>query len=123
MRSMKKFFLHVPVVLSLLVLGAHFMRYNSTIGMAISLALIGVLVLRKAWVARLVQVGLLVGAVEWALTLYRLAQMRAAMGESATRMVVILGCVIVVTAGSALLFKTRTMKRVYGLEGSAGSDS
>lgn len=113
---MKKFLLHVPVVLSLLVLGAHFMRYGNTIGQVISLALIGVMFLRKVWVARLMQVGLLVGAVEWALTVYRLAQMRAAMGESATRMVVILGVVIVVTAGSALLFETRTMRRVYGLE-------
>lgn len=113
---MKKILLHVPVVLSLLVLGAHFMRYGNTTGQVIALALIVVMFLRKAWVARLLQVGLLVGAVEWTLTLYRLAQMRAAMGESATRMVLILGVVIVVTAGSALLFETRTMRRVYGLD-------
>ena len=112
---MMKFLLHVPVVLSLLVLGAHFMRYGNNVGVAISLALVGLLLLRKAWVARLVQVALLLGALEWCLTLTRLVQMRAAMGEPATRMVIILGVVIVVTAASALLFQVRTMQRIYGL--------
>jgi hypothetical protein len=115
-RSMIKFFLHVPIVLSLLVLGAHFMRYGNTPGVVFSLALPGLLFLRKAWVARLVQVALVLGAVEWTLTLYRLVQMRTAMGESATRMAVILGVVILVTVVSPLLFQAPTLKRIYGLQ-------
>ncbi len=122
MYSMMKFLLHVPVVLSLLVLGAHFMRYGNMVGLAIVLVLAGLLVLRKPWAARLVQLGLLAGVVEWATTLYLLAQMRAAMGESTTRLVLILGIVIVVTAGSALLFETPTMKQVYG-RGRPAADS
>ena len=119
---MAKFLLHVPIVLSLLVLGAHFLRYDNTPGVVISLALIGLLFLRKAWVARVVQAALLLGAIEWALTLYRLVQMRAAMGEPAMRMALILGVVIAVTAGSALLFQTRTLKKAYGLRRLFGAD-
>ena len=113
---MLKFLLHIPIALSLLALGAHFLRYGNTPGVVISLALIGLLFLRKAWVARVVQAALLLGAIEWALTLYRLVQMRTAMGEPATRMAVILCVVIAVTAGSALLFQTRTLRQVHGLQ-------
>ena len=117
-----KVFLHIPVVLSLLVLGAHFMRYDNSVGVVISVALIGLLLLRKAWVARLVQFALVLGVLEWLLTVYRLVQLRTAMGEPATRMVLILGIVIAVTAASALLFETRTMKQVYGRLRPAGDD-
>lgn len=123
MTTAKKVFLYIPVILSLLVLGAHFMRYDNTVGVVISVALIGLLLVRKAWVVRVVQLALLLGALEWALTVYRLVQMRMAMGEPATRMVVILGIVIAVTAGSALLFETRTMRQVYGRQGSGGADA
>ena len=120
--AMLKFLLHIPIVLSLLVLGAHFLRYDNTPGVVISLALIGLLLLRKAWVVRVVHAALLLGAIEWALTLYRLVQMRAAMGEPATRMTVILGIVIAITAGSALLFQTRTLRQVYALQRSRDVD-
>ena len=113
---MKAVLLHTPVVLSLLVAGAHFLRYGNTIGVVVSLLLIGLLILRQAWVARLVQVGLVVAALEWAWTLYWLVQMRAAQGEPFMRMAIILGAVIAVTFCSALLFQTRTMKRIYGLD-------
>ena len=103
------------IVLSLVVLGAHFLRYGNTIGVAASLGLIGLLLLRRAWVARLIQTALVLGAVEWILTLYDLVQMRVAQGAPFGRMVIILGAVIVLTAASVLLFETRTMKRIYKL--------
>lgn len=105
--------LYVPIVLSLAVLGAHFLRYDSMIGVAGSLVLIGFLFIRQAWVARLVQVALVLGAVEWLRTLYVLAQWRASQGEPATRMIVILGSVAVVTFCSALLFQSTTLKKIY----------
>ena len=102
------------VVLSLLVLGAHFLRYGNDIGVALSLAPIALLFVRKPWAARVVQVILVLGAVEWATTLVGLVQMRMAQGLPATRLAIILGTVIVVTAAAALLFETQTMKRIYG---------
>ena len=110
------FLFYVPIVLSLAVLGAHFLRYGSDIGVAASLILIGLLFVRKAWVARLVQIALVLGAIEWLRTLFLLAQMRAAMGQPATRMTIILGAVAVVTFCSAFLFQSTRLKKIYGLE-------
>jgi hypothetical protein len=105
----------ILVVLSLVVLGAHFLRYGNEGGVAVSLAPIALLFVRKPWVARVVQVVLVFGAIEWARTLYDLVQLRLAQGMPAARMVIILGAVVVLTAASALLFETQTMKRIYKL--------
>ncbi|RZV38056.1 MAG: hypothetical protein EX272_03620 [Chromatiales bacterium] len=111
-----KVLLHIPIVLSFVVLGAHFLRYGHEIGVIGSLVLIALLFLRQPWVARLVQVALVLGALEWVRTLIGLMQVRAAMGESTTRMVIILGSVALVTLVSALLFQTRPLKKVYRLD-------
>jgi hypothetical protein len=103
----------VIVVLSLLVLGAHFLRYGNDAGVALALAPIVLLFVRKPWAARIVQVILALGAIEWAHTLFELVQMRLAQGQPATRMAIILGTVIVVTITAALLFETQAMKRIY----------
>ena len=66
---MKKL-LFIPVVLSLLVLGAHFMRDGNDIGVAISVGLIGLLFVKRPGAARIVQVALLIGALEWVWTIY-----------------------------------------------------
>ena len=103
----------ILVVFSLVVLGAHFLRYGNEAGVAVSLAPIALLFVQKPWAARVVQAILVLGAIEWARTLYELVQLRLAQGVPATRMVIILGAVIVLTAASALLFETQTMKRIY----------
>jgi hypothetical protein len=112
---MRKVLLYVPVVVSLVVLGAHFMRYGQSVGVVGVLGLIALLVFRRPWVARLIQVVLVLGAMEWAHTIYELVQGRAAQGQPFTRMVVILGVVAAVTFCSALLFQAPAMKRIYGL--------
>jgi hypothetical protein len=112
---MKKVLLYVPIVLSLVVLGAHFMRYGNEIGVVGALVLIAMLFIRQAWVARLMQVVLVLGALEWAYTTWGLAQMRSAIGQPYLRMVAILGSVAVVTLCSALLFQTATLKKAYRL--------
>ena len=113
---MKKVLLYIPVVLSLLVLGAHFMRYGNSIGVFAALVLIGLLFIRRPWVARLMQVVLVLGALEWVRTMYELGHMRALHGQPYGRMLVILGIVATVTLCSALLFQSATLKKVYGLE-------
>ena len=116
-RTDVKALLLAPVVLSIAVLGAHFMRYGNVIGVTVSLVLIGLVFLRRAWVARLIQAALVLGALEWTHTLYQLVQIRMAQGAPTVRMAVILGVVIVITLGSALLFQTKTLQRMYGLHG------
>jgi len=99
---MKKVLIYVPVILSLVVLGAHFMRYDSSAG-----------VVRQPWVARLVQTALILGALEWLWTLFELIQVRTALGQPFIRMAVIIGSVAAATLISALLFESQTMKRIY----------
>jgi hypothetical protein len=112
---MKAVFL-LLIVLSLAILGAHYLRYGNVFGVAVSLALIGLLFVRSAWAARVIQVALVLGAAEWAHTLYELMQIRLAQGAPAARLAAIIGSVIVITLASALLFQTGTMKWMYGLQ-------
>ncbi len=113
---MKKSLVYVPVVLSLVVLGAHFMRYGNSMGVTGSVLLIALLFVRRPWVARLMQVVLVLGALEWVRTLYELTQVRVGFGQPFLRMTVILGVVAGITFCSALLFQTPVLKRIYRLE-------
>ena len=108
--------LYIPIVLSLLVLGAHFLRYGNSIGVVAALLLIALLFIRRSWVARLMQVVLVLGALEWLRTMYEIAQIRALHGQPYGRMLVILGIVAAVALCSALLFQSATLKKIYGLE-------
>ena len=58
-----------PVVLSLLVLGAHFLRASSSIMVAVVVIVLGLLAVPRRWAARAVQAALLLGTVEWMRTL------------------------------------------------------
>ena len=104
---------YIPIVLSLLVLAAHFLRGG---GLPIAILLLGLLPLlavRRPWVARLAQVVLALGALEWIRTLITLAMWRHEQGEPFLRMTLILGAVAAVTLVSALLFETRKLRRIY----------
>jgi len=111
---MKKILLYIPVALSLLVLGAHFLRYGSSIGVLAVLLLLALLFLRRPWVARVMQIVLALGTLEWLRTMVEIANTRALLGQPYGRMLVILGIVAAVTLCSALVFQSRTLKAVYG---------
>jgi hypothetical protein len=113
---MKRVLAYLPIVLSLIVLGAHFMRYGNTMGVIGSVALIALLFVRRPWVARMVQAALVLGALEWLHTLYQLMQLRIALDQPFTRMIIILGAVAAVTACSSLLFQLRPLKAIYQLD-------
>jgi len=111
----------IPVILSLAVLAAHFARHGH-IGLAlVPVALIGLLAVPRLWAARLLQVALLLGAAEWVRTTIVLAGIRADHGMSATRLVIILLAVAVLTAASALVFRTGRA-RAYFRAGGAKSE-
>ena len=113
---MKKTLLYVPIVLSVLVLGAHLLRLTNSLPIAgvIVLVLLGLLFVRRPWSARYVQTVLVIGTVEWLRTMLALAQFRAALGEPYLRLVLILGVVAAVTLCAALLFQARTLRDHYG---------
>ena len=105
----------VPIALSLIVLGAHFLRRGSILLVIGILGLVALLAVRRPWVARVAQVVLVLGALEWTRTLITLALARSAQGEPFTRMVLILGTVAAVTLVSGLLFESPALRRFYGL--------
>jgi len=105
----------IPVVLSLLLLGAHFLRGPNVALLAAVILLLALLLVRRRWAARLVQVALVLGALEWLRTLVRLANDRLQAGEPVARLVLILGTVACLTAFSTLAFETRRLRHRYGL--------
>ena len=103
----------LPVILSCLLLGAHFYRAGQVWLTLLCVVLLLLLFLRKPWVPRLFQVALLLGALEWLLTLNRLMGVYAAMDRPWTRMAMILGGVALFTAASGLVFQGKKLKARY----------
>lgn len=103
----------LPVVISIFLLAAHFLRAGQTLLMITLLCLLLVLFVRKHWVPWLMQLVLLLGAIEWVHTLFGVAQMRIEFGIPWTRMAIILGAVALVTLLSGLVFKSRALRLRY----------
>ena len=87
----------LPVILSFLILGAHFSRADAAILMFICIAFPLLLFVKKPWVARLLQIVLVLGALEWMRATYIYAAERQAFGESWIRLAIILGIVALFT--------------------------
>jgi len=105
----------LPVLLSALLLAAHFSRHDFPVLIAASLGFPLLLLVRRRWAARLIQAILVVGSLEWIRTLAVLVARRRDAGEAWVRLVVILGLVAMFTLGSALVFRLPALKRRYGL--------
>jgi hypothetical protein len=103
----------LPVIISFLLLGAHFYRAGAGIAAGLCAALPLLLFLRKPWVPRTFQVFLALGALEWLRTLFAFATIRIALEQPWIRLAVILGAVALFTALSALVFRSRALKSFY----------
>lgn len=104
----------LPVILSLLVLGAHFYRAGNLVLVAGSLLVLLLLVIRRPWVRWVAQAALVLGAAEWVRSTLAFVRMRQAMDLPWTRLAVILGSVAAFTLLSALVFLLPALKRRYG---------
>lgn len=93
--------------LALLLLGAHFFRAGQVALTAASLGLLILLFVRAGWAARVLQVALGLGALEWLRTAWMFASARAQIGEPYGRLLVILGGVALFTAAAALVLRSR----------------
>ncbi len=108
------FFRLLPVFISFLLLSAHFLfRTGQTVFAIIPLLFLIPLVFRKTWVPWLIQLALLLGAVEWLRTLVYVAQDRIESGESWIRFAIILGVVALFTALSSLVFRNKALRKRY----------
>ena len=103
----------LPVIISFLLLSAHFYRSGEMIFALLSIALCIPLILRKAWVPKLIQLFLLLGAIEWIYTIVSVAQIRVQFGSPWLRMAIILGAVALFTALSGLVFRSRALRERY----------
>lgn len=100
----------LPVILSFLLLGAHFYRAGDALLAGLCVALLLLLFLRETWIPRLFQVLLVLGALEWLRALYGFVQMRIAFGEPWLRLAIILGAVALFTGLSGLVFRNGKLR-------------
>ena len=107
------FFRLFPVYISFLLLTAHFFRAGQTVLAVIPLILLIPLFLKEKWVPWLIQLALVLGALEWVRTIVAVAEIRMHHGAPWVRMAVILGAVALFTALSSLVFKSKGLKKRY----------
>jgi hypothetical protein len=99
--------------LALLLLAAHFFRAGLMPFAGLSAALVVLLFVRAPWAARVLQVALAVGALEWLRTGWVFAAARAAADQPYARLLVIICTVAALTALAAWTIGSRTGRRHF----------
>jgi hypothetical protein len=107
----------LPIVLSLLLLGAHFLRSGQFVLLAVCLLGVGLLVVPRPWAARVLQIFLVLGALEWVRTIVFFMGVRAELGQPYLRFLFVLGPVALLTGLSALVFRAARPRRWFRLGG------
>lgn len=103
----------IPVFLSFLILAAHFLRAGMVPLVIFCLAAPLLLIVRRAWAARTIQVLLILGALEWLRIIPGLVEIFDAIGKPYTRMVIILSSVALFTVASVAVFRLPPLRRRY----------
>jgi hypothetical protein len=99
--------------LALLLLAAHFYRSGAMVPTGLSLAAIALLFVRSSWSRRALQLVLVLGALEWVRTAFRIAEVRALHEAPWLRMALILGAVATLTTVAAALLQTPALERHF----------
>ncbi len=107
----------LPVLLPFGLLAAHFSRANLFPLVIVSLAIPFMLLIKKAWAARTIQLLLLLGAAEWIRAMFGYIGARKAIGDDWGRLTIILITVALLTALSGLVFRGPHLKQRYKLDG------
>ena len=106
----------LPVILAFALLAAHFSRADMLPAVIVSLLTPFLLLIRKPWIARSVQILLLLGALEWIRSMFGYINVRKEIGDDWGRLAIILVTVALLTACSALVFRGKSLKKRYHLE-------
>lgn len=106
----------LPVIVSLLLMAAHFYRAGLLPVTAIVLVVTCMLFVPHGWVVRIIQALLAAGSIEWFITLSKLVSMRQAMNMPWIRLVLILGSVSIFTFGSIFMFRMKSLRTRYRLD-------
>jgi hypothetical protein len=105
----------LPVLLSTLLIAAHFLRYGNLLLALLCLAVPLLLLVRRPPAVWLVQLALFLAALEWIRTTAVLVAQRSHMGLPWVRLSAILGAVAVFTLGSLFVFLSKTLRTRYNL--------
>lgn len=103
----------LPVLLSFLLIAAHFSRADQTIMVIISLAIPFLLLIKKRAIIRIMQIVLLLAAAEWIRAMLSYIEVRKLSGDDWTRLAIILSVVAILTAASGLIFQNKTILKMY----------
>ncbi|UTV28913.1 hypothetical protein [Photobacterium atrarenae] len=109
------FGLLAPNVVSFWLLAAHFLRGGAMGWFLCWLLLPALLLVRRRWIVRMVQLALLFVASAWVMITAEMLTSRIIMGEDWSRMLMIMGTVICMTLLSACTFLHPQLERHYGL--------
>jgi NO-binding membrane sensor protein with MHYT domain len=103
----------ILATLSLLTLGAHFLRSGSYLPMALAIVATALVYYRRTWSLWSVQLALGLAIVEWTRTIVSLVAMREAMGLAYGRMAAILALVAVVCLAALVALTARRARAHY----------
>jgi hypothetical protein len=106
----------LPAFLSLVLLGAHFLRGANYAFLAVAIFAGLIMAVRTPWARRTVQAVLALGVVEWLRTLTVLVAARVSADLPFARLAAILGGVVVVTSLAAVALESERVKRFYRAE-------
>lgn len=106
----------LPPIISLLLLSAHFSRAEMPLLSLISLIIPFLLLIKKQWIVRVIQIILILGALEWIHSMFFYVHQRQEFNEPYLRLVVIIGVVALFTGLSALVFKNKKLKDLYNIQ-------
>jgi type VI protein secretion system component VasK len=103
----------ILIVISYLLLAAHFSRHDNTSLMIFCLLIPFLLLIKKRWVLIVIQSFCYLGALVWIQTTYLLVLERINLEESWIRLLIILSFVAILTIVSGVLLNSAVIKRKY----------
>ncbi len=103
----------LPVIFSFLLLAAHFSRMNILPLVILSVLVPVMLLVKKVWIVRTIQVLLVLGAFEWVRSMFNYIEVRKSIGDDWSRLAIILSLVALFTALSGLVLQMKKLKKVY----------
>ena len=103
----------LPVFCSSILIAAHFQRSGATIVAVCCLLTTSLLFIKRAWSVRILQVLLIIYALEWVRTLVNLVQLRLEYGMPWVRLALILGGVALFSALSTLVFRHPSLQKLF----------
>lgn len=112
----------LPAIISLLLLGAHFLRSGNILLTALSLLLVLGLGVREPLAARTVQVVLVLAVAVWFKLGFGLVAARLDAGTPWLRLAIIIGAVAALSLVAAVLFFSKELKLMYHLSDEQGEN-